>query len=99
MECQKYDAHTIIWGILHDDTWDGKKERKKDRHLRQWKNENELPQVGFEPTCTCRLRLSAYHISSSIFLQRELKQTDYDLKTKQNQIEDQQKKLRDLEVG
>ena len=29
------------------------KERQKDRHLRQCKNENELPQVGFEPTTLC----------------------------------------------
>ena len=34
----------------YDNTSDGKKERKKDRHLRQWKNENELSQVRFEPT-------------------------------------------------
>ena len=31
--------------ILHDNTWDGKKDK--------WKNENELPQVGFEPTTLC----------------------------------------------
>ena len=35
-------------------TWDEKKERKKDRHLRQMKKmKNELPQVGVEPMTLC----------------------------------------------
>ena len=39
---------------IHDDTWDGKKKKeiKKDTQGNE-KNENELPQVGFEPTTLC----------------------------------------------
>ena len=41
---------------IHNNTWDGKKERKKDT----WGKWNELPQVGFEPTTLdrCSYQLS-----------------------------------------
>ena len=54
--------------VIHDNTWDGKKERKKerkkDRHLRQWKNENELPQVGFEPMTHVHVCVYLYDFTS-----------------------------------
>ena len=43
--------------------WDGKKERKKDRHLRQWKSENELPQVGFQSTTLCTPGICCHQLS------------------------------------
>ena len=35
MECQNYDAHTIISGILHEIERKKKKERKKERQTRE----------------------------------------------------------------
>ena len=48
--CQRL---SIIYTKGHDNTWhERKKERKTDRQTPEAnkKNENELPQVGFEPT-------------------------------------------------
>ena len=50
-----------------DNTWnwkkESKKERKKERLLKQWKNENELPQVGFEPTTLFPPNRCSYQLS------------------------------------
>ena len=37
--------------------------KKKERHPRQWKNENESPQVGFKPTTLCTLDRCSYQLS------------------------------------
>ena len=54
---------------VHDDTWDRKKERKNERKTPEaMKNENELPQVGFEPTTLCTPDRCSYMYNYSFLL-------------------------------
>ena len=55
--------YRYLWvSVLHDNIWDGKKERKKDT-WGKWINENELPRVGFEPTTLCTLDRCSYQLN------------------------------------
>ena len=45
-----------------------KKERNKDRQLRQMKKKNELPQVGFEPTTLCTPDRCSYQLSMYMYI-------------------------------